>query len=312
MAKIKTIHRKHIYDTPEIYDQLYNCNKGFKVNEGLAFAWLANRHRPKAKTLLEIMSGSDVIHMENFLEGYANADRLKYYRNDMSPSAPDDVIKANVLTDDMEDRFDIITAHYLSLNSILDKHGYVTRAGVLSALTNLHNHLNNEGIIILDMQADGYQTATSLEKNHPEVRISAEQPVDWHSSLGRDLSEEYNIDPSKTVITLKSYARPYFNRANGNTIDEIDHIDVCLTGKVVRRYTYDQPFCLRYFSETECVDMLHEAGFIDVAFYAVNYGDLEFLELPLEQEYTGDEDDDFPRPNVLVARRITPGIRRRG
>lgn len=311
MAKIKNIHSRHIYDTPEIYDQLYNCNKGFKVNEGLAFAWLANRHQPKAKTLLEVMSGSDTIHMSNFVEGFANAKRLTYYRNDMSPSAPEDVIKANVLKDDLGYKFDIVTAHYLSMNCILDDEGYVTRSGVLSGLSNIYDHLNTGGVLIVDMQADGYRTATSLEKNHPEVRIPKEMPVDWNSSLGKMLDEEYNIDPSQTVITLKSYARPYFNRMNGNSVDDIDHIDVCLHGKVVRRYTYDQPFCVRYFSETECVDMLMEAGFGDVAFYNINYVELEFLELPKYPEYDGDEDDDFPLPNVLVAKR-TRGGRQKG
>ena len=61
---------QHIYDTPEIYNELYNCNKGFKVNEGLAFSTIATRLKPDASTLLEVMAGVDVVHMQSFTDSF--------------------------------------------------------------------------------------------------------------------------------------------------------------------------------------------------------------------------------------------------
>ena len=301
---------RHIYETPEVYDLIYGRNNGYKLGEAYAFAYVLQRSKLEPKSMLELFSGVSSYHKRHFLDYYAQSGQKApaYFCMDAAASDEDGTIHVqDAVEEDWGKTFDAVTAHFFSASSIVNfQDGLVKRAHTTKLFANVWAHLNKGGVFLLDSCADGYISGTQYTD---ELRrgIVREYSADPNSKLVESLKGKHKLKPNDWV-TLKVTMDCHYDRATSNNIDVFKKVEAYINDKKVRTYSYELPFCQRYFSEPELRDMLVEAGFKTVKGWRCDYKEHDFSRvedvLTYDKDLPEDEREDereINLPNVFVA-----------
>ncbi len=297
---------KHIYETPEIYDLMYNRNKSYKLGEATIYAEILQSYKRPLSHVLELLSGENSSHKNYFLD--VINDDVEYYCMDNIAKGDNTVTVSNPSVDPFGKSFDAILAFYYTASSYVDfdNGGRITRENCIKLYTNVYKHLKPNGIFLLDSAIDGYNLALS----NPNDDMSGEKEIDTllvdNSNLLLRVLREKGIKIDKyEALFAKVIRRSYYERLTGNNVDYISKVKIYRKDKkeLLATYTFELPFCQRYFSEPEIVDMLKEAGFKTIKFWSCDYPNHAFDKLGKFVKYgeNSDEDDaDAMMPNVFA------------
>lgn len=299
---------KHVYETPAVYSAIYGRQHGYKMGEAQAYAHILEKSRPasasKKMTVLELLAGDTSKHRDYFMSLYSFSSQIdKYLSMDGIANGDFDIIR-----DPLGHKFDVALAYFYSANCIVDMKngGRVTREGTVRALKNVFDHLKPGGLFILDSVSDGYSVSTCLDSSVTGEILKTAHYVDYGSELGIDLRKRgLKFDPQDRV-ELHARTRSYYDHASSNSIDDLQSVTCFLNDKPVFKVGYTVPFCIRYFSEPELLDMAREAGFTACDLWFCEYSNADFKQLeptlmfPSEIDENDDETRDTFLPNTFV------------
>lgn len=298
----------HLYDFPELYETIYHRPDSYKLAEAYAFAYIVERTRPKAESLIELLSGKVSKHKRYFQDAHSTSD-LRYICTDGTADTSGDVVHIrNIVNAQFQSTFDVATAHYYSPSSVcdMDNGGLVTPELTQGFIQTAYNALNPGGIFIMDFAVWGYEVATDTDCELTNQVRKESNYVDFNSPLSKWLrANGHSISPQDDVSIVSKVASRY-DRMTSNNMDTYESIHVLIGERTVLTVKVKNPFCQRYFSEPELVDMFRRAGFTNIDFWNSNYLEHNYQKLSSTLAYASDvedEDEDTRHlytPNVLV------------
>lgn len=256
---------RHIYDAPEIYDALYNRSLGHKVNEAICFADVTMQMGKAPKTVLELFSGSKSSHREAYLNRFKEIAGYEPHYLGADWFASEGNIKIDDITGPWGNTtYDVVQAFYYSASSIVSESGYITRDYTQQVINNAYKHLNEGGLFLLDACISGFDVANS-RSDKGVVEMS--HPVAFGNLLWRQLNAKY--PPDNWVLEYS--CDTYYDRLTANNVEVYTDMRVLdSAGNVLERWEFELPFCQRYFSEPEIIDMMMDAGF-EITLWDCNY-----------------------------------------
>lgn len=315
---METIIVNHIYEAPELYQIIYEKSLSYKVAEAQAFSYLLQlygyNNSTKINDILEIASGDNSYHRDIVLSILSDS-KIKYDQLDKIKNI--DLSNWSYTKDKKYDKYNAIVAYYYSLNAFVDfSTSFVTKENNVKILKNIYDHLTDKGIFIVDSCQDGYRCNFELVSNTMTLNTKSKKydlidtyQVPYNSKLVFLYRDIYNITPNKE-LQLKTYFTSYYDRFSGNSIEEYKFIDFIMDERVIARYKVTKPFCIRHFSEIECIEMLQQAGFSNIDLWSCNYRNNEYIKLEdkyslselikLEVDVITDELIEYISPNVFV------------
>lgn len=261
---------RHIYETPEIYDMVYGRPNHYKLAEAQAFTDIMQMKGITKGKLLELFSGRESYHKQHAL---SFLPALDYWCSDRVSAKGEQVIAVkDLVTDDWGHNFDLVVAYFYSMSSIIDfKDGYVKKHRVIHLLANVLKHLKRGGTFIIDSCPESMTAALGEDMVGAQSTVTIAHPS---SKLWRMLKAANRIKGPEEVRVEASFVSHY-DRVRANNVDVFKHVKVYINGRLYKTYTYELPFCQRYFSEPEIREMFAAAGFKKVeswhAYYSTSY-----------------------------------------
>lgn len=298
----------NLYESVGLYDALYNRHLGYKMGEAGAFAKILQAEEKRPKTILELFASTQSRHKDFFkLQYHYWGEVLAYKCLDGFASPQDDVIVADAGHGKYGEKFDAIFAYYYAVSSAVDpdsERGHITWEYTQAIFSNVLKHLNPGGIFVVDSAIDGYRVALSSVCDDDENTPVVEVDIPLGHSLRAEIEAEGIKLNDKDDVMLKNTYSPVYDRMSANCEDWFKHLKVYVNGKARLIYKVKQPFCQRYFSEPETVQMLKAAGFESVDFWSCDYegGSSEKQEPVLRVEDGEEDEEESLMPNIFVGR----------
>lgn len=298
----------NLYESVGLYDALYNRHLGYKMGEAGTFAKILQAEERRPKTILELFASTQSRHKDFFkLQYHYWGEVLSYKCLDGFAEPGNDVIVADAGSGNYGEKFDAIFAYYYAVSSAVDPNsdaGHITWEYTQSIFSNVLKHLNPGGIFVLDSAIDGYRVALSSICDNEEAKQVDEINIPLGHSLRKELKQEGVEIGDRDTVMLKNTYLPMYDRLSSNCEDWFKSLRVYVNGEPKFVYKVAQPFCQRYFSEPETIQMMKAAGFADIEFWSCDY-ESAFAE---KQDKLLTPDDGEPEgelalmPNIFVGR----------
>lgn len=298
---VPTKELNHLYESVGLYDAFYNRSMGFKMNEAKAFATVLESLEQRPRSILELFANTGSRHKLFFEMQYNYISEIERYKG-LDGIAPESesVIRADAGRDDFPESFDAIFAYFFSMSSIVDltsDTGHVTKEYTMSVLRNVRKHLNENGVFLIDSAIDGYTVSIDTVCDDPDKTI---ETIPLGHALRDELKEENIVIPDKAVVRAVNHSVSKYDRMSANVEDHISRINIYVDKELVFRYHVKLPFCQRYFSEPEILDMLTEAGFSKVDFWSADYENMFIKKLKPRVVAQSANESDSLMPNIYV------------
>lgn len=281
---MKKITIPSLYAMPGLYDLVLNKNKSFKLGEATAAAWVFEGRKERPRSIIELFSGVDSYHLKYFKEAYSYTDEVERFAcldQYANPQLSGSGVVCKAVDEPWGDKFDAAVAYYFPLASCMDTStGRVTRSYVLRCLQSIRRNLNPGGFLLLDVGNDGSYGNLGLWTTMFEDNGRVEEEI-WHGHpLTQDLAKHGVTAGTGVKLVISCEINNTYDRLDGNHLFYVTSVRVhAVTDREtvhVADIKISEPLAFRYWSESETVDLLTEAGFTNLEFFKVDYLDHDF------------------------------------
>lgn len=295
----------HLYESVGLYDAIYNRHLGYKMGEAGGFAKVLESLENRPKSILELYASGNSRHKDFFKLQYHYWSEIETYMGlDLFLKGDPNVICADVGTGDYGRKFDSIFAFYYGASSAVDPNNSeanITMEYTSKIFSNVLKHLEPGGTFVMDACTDGYNVALGAICDEDEDMRVDEVEIELGDSLRYEVAAEGIEIRDTDTVELKTKVKHHYDRMTANNVDTFKYAKVLVNGKTVLRFKIEKPFCQRYFSEPEIVQMLLGAGFADIDFWCCDYEGADYENIGKKAKPKNSFDLYGMMPSVFVA-----------
>lgn len=289
--QIIQIEADNIYDVYPLYYELYSRSKRYKKSETngafeamKALAVWNNRtgnidFQKVGFNVLEVLAGRG-----DHQPLYPPLDPFKinsYYNLDIRHHEGENFIQGDATTYKVlpERGINFIIGFFFTGSTITDENGVHSRKVLIDLFKNAKANLPKGGGFMIDFSPGGYNTSITCAEP-ADIHYQAEVPK------GNELRALCKVDEDSPCI-ISYMRRIEYDRNTSTVYDYFPYpFEIWANGEKYAEIKIKQPLTQRYISETELVDIAHEAGFEEIQLFNFSHPKGPYQSLPMRYSIT--------------------------
>jgi len=262
---MKTLEFKSMYEIYPLYQIMYGRDIDTKAYEALNASiaaehfWINEMKKKGSLRVLELFAGKSE-HKQYFMQSCTVPIELYDCLDNQPEVIGGDVVFGDAIESIYPKKYNFIIAHYYSLDTCT-----IYRDKLIGLMRNVYGNLSNfkrnkSGAFFFHLSSDGYRNAL-LNVGEPIKGFKYFVPP------AHPLRTMFNVDPYDTTCHVQADTKREYNRITCINYDFVSNTKLMVRGKAVAQFSFDEPFCHRFWSEPEVVDIALDAGFKKIEFY---------------------------------------------